>query len=154
MDKEDLVKKETENTADNFGSNYQDYTDAYQNSYDADAEPEKTSNTNSVISLIMGILSLVFCCCSVLGIIPAIVGIIMANKAKKNGETGGAATAGLVCSIIGLVFGIIVTLFYVIYGVAVFALINEWKNSGILDQIQYMDESEISELIMQYQFGN
>lgn len=118
--------------------------------YGQQSEPEKKSNSSSVLALIMGILSILFCCCSIIGIIPAIVGIIFAGKAKKNGEQGGMATAGLVCSIIGLVFGILATVVWVIYGVAVFSVINEWNNLGIMDQVATMNQDEIMELMNQY----
>lgn len=98
----------------------------------------------------MGILSLVFCCCSVIGIIPGIVGIIFANKAKKNGETSGMATGGLVCSIIGIVFGVIVTIFYAIYGYAIWAVYTDMYNSGMMDAIGDMNSSEYQEFLQEY----
>ena len=56
----------------------------------------------AVASLVLGIVSLF------LGIIPGVVGIVLAVIAKKNGFTGGMATAGLVLSIIGVVSGIVI----------------------------------------------
>ena len=54
-------------------------------------------------AVVMGILSL-----TIEGVIFGILGIIFAGTAKMKGFGGGAATAGLVMSIIGLVLGIVV----------------------------------------------
>lgn len=147
----DEIKKNEEST--NVTDHYQDYTAQYSETIDLNNDSnESESKTYSVLSLIMGILSLVFCCCSIVGIIPGIVGIILANKAKKNGETSGMATAGLVCSIIGIVFGAIVTIFYAIYFAAVMQVINEWNRTGMINQIQNMNESELIEFLENYQY--
>ena len=53
-------------------------------------------------SLVLGILSLVFCCCPVISIIGIIVGIFAKKKTRRN--------AGLVLSIIALVLAIVVTI--------------------------------------------
>jgi len=54
----------------------------------------------AIASLVLGIASLF------LGLIVGIVGIVLAILAKKQGFNGGIATAGLVLSIIGIVFGV------------------------------------------------
>ena len=59
-------------------------------------------------SLVCGIVSLVFCwtgCVAIISLITGIVGIILSVNAKKQGFIGGMSTAGLVMSIIGLIFG-------------------------------------------------
>lgn len=65
-----------------------------------------------VASLVLGIISLLFGIFSGgllgwVGAIIAIVGIILGALGKKNTEKKGLATAGLVCSIIGLVLCLI-----------------------------------------------
>ena len=62
----------------------------------------------AVASLVLGIISLVigiFSACSLgwLGAILAVVGIILGALGRKNPEKKGMATAGLVCSIIGVI---------------------------------------------------
>lgn len=57
-------------------------------------------------SLVCGIISLF-----VFGIILGIVGISLSLAAKKQGFTGGIATAGLVLSIIGLALAIVFIIF-------------------------------------------
>lgn len=65
-----------------------------------------------VTALVMGIVSLVIGVFSAgslgwLGAILAVLGIIFGALGRKNVEKKGMATAGLVCSIIGLVFCLI-----------------------------------------------
>ena len=107
--------------------NYQDFQD-----YNTEFQQEPMQSQNSgngqkkdalaIVSLVLGIVSLVVCCCSGLFSVPfGIGGIICAVLSKKNGKSG-MATAGLVCSIIGVVFGILST----ILGVLMFvALLND-----------------------------
>lgn len=65
-----------------------------------------------VASLVLGIISIVIGLFSSgtlgwLGAIIGIIGIILGASARKKPEAGGIATAGLVCSIIGLVLCLI-----------------------------------------------
>ena len=56
----------------------------------------------AVGALICGILSIIFGCCCGVGILPAIIGMILALvDRKRNAGFGGVALAGLICSIIG-----------------------------------------------------
>ncbi|MFY9174281.1 MAG: hypothetical protein WAO24_02890 [Peptococcia bacterium] len=65
----------------------------------------------AVASLVLGIISLLIALfgggISWLAAIPGIIGIILGAQARKDPEKKGLATAGLVCSIIGLVLGLI-----------------------------------------------
>lgn len=63
------------------------------------------ANGLQVASLILGIFSIVLCCCyGVPSIILGIVGIICAIMGNKESKSG-VGTGGLVCSIIGIVLG-------------------------------------------------
>ena len=69
----------------------------------------------AIASLVLGIISLVigafFPSVGWIGIIVGVVGIILAAIAKKNAvEKPGLATAGLVCSIIGVALSLILYL--------------------------------------------
>lgn len=67
-----------------------------------------------VASLVLGIIAIV---CSIflggfnfVGSIVGVVGIILGALGRKDPEKKGIATAGLVCSIIGFILGIILTI--------------------------------------------
>ena len=63
----------------------------------------------AIASLVLGIISLVlsFCGLGIISVFTAIVGIVLGTLGRKDPEKKGMATAGLVCSIIALVIGVI-----------------------------------------------
>ncbi len=72
---------------------------------------EKETNVFAIVSMIMGILSLIVCCFNAwVGFFMGILAIVFAIIAKKQGKSG-MATAGLTCGIIaaciGLLLGIV-----------------------------------------------
>lgn len=77
----------------------------------------KPSNSKAIVSLIMGVLSLLI---PFIGIVLGILGLIFAAKSKQEmkltGETGnGLVTAGKVCSIIGIILNVIVILIFLVF---------------------------------------
>lgn len=69
---------------------------------------EEPGKGKAIASLVLGIVAVVFWFFgwgAIVSIICGIVGIILASMAKKDGNTSGIRTGGLVCSIIGLVGG-------------------------------------------------
>lgn len=94
---------------------YQDNTNqqvvppVYNNNQSA---PQNQSNALAIVSLVMGILSIVLCCCYGIGIIFGIIGLVCAIIAKKKGQSAGMSTAGLICSIIGSVFSVIAIIYF------------------------------------------
>ncbi|UPW85063.1 DUF4190 domain-containing protein [Lysinibacillus sp. Ag94] len=75
------------------------------------------TNNSSVISLTVGILSLLI---PFIGLILGIIGIIFSSKAVKeihttNAGSRGLATAGLICSIIGVILQILAILGYIAF---------------------------------------
>lgn len=79
---------------------------------------EKTqTNSSSVISLTLGILSLLI---PVIGFVLGIIGVVFSRKAKKEidltGEGGrGLATSGLICSVVGITIQIFTLLVYSVF---------------------------------------
>lgn len=74
-------------------------------------------NTSSVISLTVGILALLL---PFIGLILGVIGIVYSRKAVKQisqtGESGGGlATAGLVCSIVGIILSLLAVVGYIAY---------------------------------------
>ena len=58
-------------------------------------------------SLVMGILSLICCCCGYAGIVFGALGIVFALLSKKDGPMCSQAKTGLTLSIIGLVLAVV-----------------------------------------------
>lgn len=99
---------------------YQDNTAASTPQYTQNPAgvPEKKTDALAIVSLVLGILSILLACCSYIALLPGIPGIICAILSKKQNGKSGLATAGLVCSIVGIVLGIIMTILGVL-GVAI-----------------------------------
>lgn len=89
----------------------------------------------AIASLVVGIFAILCCCCSWLAAILGVVGILLAVFSKpKDGKMEGIAIGGLVCSIIGLVLGIILTICNV-------ATMNSPEYSEIMDEyLEYIME--------------
>ncbi len=75
---------------------------------------QKDSNGYGIASLVLGIVSIVFCWVPVLGLVSGILGIVFSVKQKKI-LPNGIATGGLVTSIIGLVLSGLYTLFWIFF---------------------------------------
>lgn len=89
------------------GQNFQN------NPYQQPVPPEGPKKTDSlaIVSLILGIGSIIMSCCiTYLGIGLGIGGIICAVMSKKK-QKNGMSTAGMVCSIIGLVLSVLLLIF-------------------------------------------
>ena len=93
---------------------------------------EKKANNFSVAGLVLGIVACASGCAIAfpyLGLPAGIVGIILSVKARKGGTTKkGMATAGLVLSIIGVVFAGIVTICAICVLAAAGSVLNELNN--------------------------
>ena len=76
----------------------------------------KADSNKSLISLICGIVGLVFA-----GLPCGIVAIIFSRLAKKEGSADGKATAGLILGIVDIIKAILTVVIYVIYFVIAFA---------------------------------
>lgn len=102
-------------------NNYQDYTSNVQSQAAATAPVQtenKETNVLAIVSLVLGILSILLgCCTGWVGALFGVGGIICAVFANKQGKTG-LAKAGLICSIIGIVLGILITILAVVFSVA------------------------------------
>ena len=75
------------------------------------APMNQPANGMAIAAMVLGITALVFAFIPFMmlfGWIGAVVGIILAAVAKARGNKGGAATAGLVCSIISLAIGALI----------------------------------------------
>ena len=88
-------------------NNYQDYTTNVQ-PVQTEVEQPKQTNALAIVSLVLGIISIVLGCCgSWIAIALGAGGIVCAVFANKQGKTG-MAKAGFICSIVGIVLAIVV----------------------------------------------
>lgn len=107
------------NNMNNEQNFYQDNTAAQAQAPVVEATTEKKTDVLAIISLVCGILAIILSCCTAyIGLVPGIAGIVLAIVSKKQNGKSGMATAGMVCSIIGIVFAIIITVLGVL-GLAV-----------------------------------
>lgn len=72
------------------------------------------NNGNSVTCMVLGIVSCVFACSAIVSLICGIIAIMLYRKDTEAGIVTGFGKAGLVCGIIGVVGGALVTLYYLI----------------------------------------
>ncbi|MBQ8231607.1 MAG: DUF4190 domain-containing protein [Lachnospiraceae bacterium] len=112
---------------DNGSNNYQDYTSngQYQNPYQPQQEPPKQTNVLAIVGMILGIISILAGCCGWYSLFLGIPGIICSILARKQGKSG-MATAGIVCSVIGIILGILMTVLAVAI-VGIFSSIPEYQ---------------------------
>lgn len=76
---------------------------------------EKPKSSNNVVSMVMGILSIVLCCGNVLSIVLGIIAVVLARKEKRNGNNDGMTQAGFICGIIGIVLGALYLIYLLVY---------------------------------------
>src|SRR5690625_780155 len=84
---------------------------------------QSTTNSNAIISLIFGVLSLII---PFVGFIFGIIGIVTSLKAKKQmketlQDGDGLATAGLVCSIAGLALQVLAIIGFIAFSALIFS---------------------------------
>lgn len=107
MDGQNFQNEQNTNVESTQQNYYQDNTTT-QVPPVVETAPEKKTDTLAIVSLVMGILSIVLSCCNTyVGIILAIVGIVLSVISQKNNGKSGMAIAGLVCSIIAIVLSVI-----------------------------------------------
>lgn len=116
----------------NFGNgqnnNYQDYTAnmPYQSTPYSEDNVSGTASGAQIAGFVLGILSMLFGFCYGLpSIILGIIGLICAIIGNKKNKHG-IGTAGLVCSIVGIIAGICWLIYYIVY-------IGVLLASGVLD---------------------
>ena len=120
---------------------YNNYQDNTGNNMYYQAPPnngmENKANGKQIAGLVFGILAICSSCCyGVPGVIFGIVGLVLSILGNKENKHG-VGIAGLVCSIIGLLCGIAMT----IYFAAIFALVFEMIESGEFEN--FMDVMEM-----------
>ena len=98
-----------------MGEGYGDYQKPY-------GEPQQNGDGGqgmAIASMILGIVSIVLCCAWYISLICAVAGIVLGVLHNKKGAKSGMDTAGIVCSVIGIVLTVAVWILAVI-GLAMF----------------------------------
>lgn len=101
------------NMYNNYNNSYNNNGAPQQGGFDPWAQPPQppqrgrggglfSPHNMALVSFILGILSLVLAWVYGSGVVTSIIGIVLADKAKKGGETDGFVKAGMTLSIIAL----------------------------------------------------
>ena len=92
------------------------YSNNNYNQYNA---PYKKGKGLAIASMVLGIVSLTIGCCSGIGFICALLGFIFGIIAQKKNRCG-MAVAGIITSVFGMLWGLIIILLMVLQTAAVF----------------------------------
>lgn len=153
MDGQNFGNDQNQNTGNQYsGSQYNNYQDNMSNSYygaPGQGQPGQSTSGVQVAGLVLGILSIVTCCFyGVPGLILGIIGLVCAIKGRKHSRSG-IGTAGLVCSIIGLVFSVISTIYWAICFKLLFDLLREYPD--LLSRPEILEDPEaLMRLLLEY----
>ena len=132
---------------------YQDNTanPYFQQPHMEDVSDNKASGVQ-VASMVFGILAILFSCCyGVGGIVFGIIGLILAVLGRNDGKNG-IKIAGLICSIVGLILGVIV-LGLLILGLSLFYDMFR-NNPDILNHPEILNDPDaLIRLLIEY-YGN
>ncbi|MCM1192748.1 MAG: hypothetical protein NC123_00655 [Butyrivibrio sp.] len=103
-------------TGSSSGNYYQDYTANTQQYQPPQNGGPNKANGMQIAGLVLGILGIPGCCCyGVLGLLLGIIGLILALVGNSKNKGSGIGIAGLVCSIIAIIFGILMTVYFAWY---------------------------------------
>lgn len=91
-------------------NNYNPYSGpGMQNPQNHYQQGPPAANGKAIASLVLGIISIISCACYPLGIVLSIIGIVLAILSRdSNKKMSGIAKAGLITSIIGLLFCVMI----------------------------------------------
>lgn len=91
-------------------NNYQYDMNNQQYSYQAGGQPQppKQSNVLAIVGMILGIISIPAGCCGWYSLLLGIPGLVCSILSRKQGKSG-MSVAGIVCSIIGIIIGVLMT---------------------------------------------
>lgn len=105
----------------------QNYNLNYENNYNCDPTPapqQEQSRKPAIVAMIIGLLGLTFGCIPLIGGIPGIVLSIIGLVKTKNlrnypvPQTRGFVKAGKICSIVGLILSIVISVIYIVIIIA------------------------------------
>lgn len=91
---------------------YQDYTANIPYQTPIQEGPIEYTNGLQITSLVLGIVSILVCCCLGMGLILAIPGLVCAIIGNTRSKSG-IGIAGLICSIVGIIFNSLVLFIFI-----------------------------------------
>lgn len=100
---------------DKMENNYQDYTDSLNTIH---KENETLSDVSGfqIAGLVLGIVAIISCCCGgIVSIIAGILGVVFALIGNQKNGWNGIGIAGMICSIIGFLLGLVSFVTLVLY---------------------------------------
>ena len=95
-----------------------------QNPYGTVPQQDTSAGAMAVVSLILGILSIISCCVGI-GVIFGIVAIILGGISLSKGRGKGVSIGGLVTGIVGTIFSIIMIIYFIFIGIGVSATMQD-----------------------------
>ena len=114
--------------------------DVFANVYKEVMQPKHNSRVWSVLSLILGIVSIICCCVWWLGLVAGVASIAFAIVSRVSlGYFDGLSIAGLITSIFGLMFGIFLI-------VISFVIVSSPEYAEFLAELERIAEEENIEL--------
>lgn len=131
MDEQNFGNGQTGGDSNNSqsGNYYQDYT-ANMQQYQAPPQNDGPRGANGlqVAGLVLGIIGIPASCCYGIGLVFGIIGLILSLVGNKRNKGSGVGIGGLVCSIIAVVIGMIMAIYYVYFFVVL-------MNSGTFEEM-------------------
>ena len=118
---------------------FEDLTDQGNGANPMAPMPQKNNSFN-IVSMVIGILSIVLCCCIPdvgLFICPAlgVIAIVLYVVSKRKGINNGMSLAGFICGIIGLVLSVIAIISALVIG---YVIVTNPEFSSLYDSISNM----------------
>ncbi len=103
------------------GSASPDPTPVQYTSYQQESPMDESAPTGiAIASMVLGIVSIVFCCFSVIAVACGIIAIVFAKKEEQRGVSNGFIKAGFICGLIGSILGglyLIYWIFAIVVGI-------------------------------------
>ena len=86
--------------------------------------PQAPTDSKSTVSVVLGVLSIVFSWTVIIGIVLGIIAIVFAGQSVKAFGKSGKTTGGKVCGVLGIVFSILGLISYIAFGIFLASVAN------------------------------
>lgn len=93
---------------------YAEQAQMYQHNTQSQQQPQQQGTGNGIACMVLGIVSIVFGCTPLIGLVCGIIAIIMNRKDAQMGIQSGYHKAGNVCGIIGVCLGGLALIYWIV----------------------------------------